>query len=222
MRKYFILLILTIFLAGVSVYFVTSVYPYNKEAIEQLIVADNIKLEAELTETMRWLWSQGLVWDYINWRAILPGMISIAAALFTGFAWFHLIIDKLFFQFAYDPPNLIAALRRSAVVVLAVYGALFLRVFKAEWYLYLALWGLLVAVEVIITQKFHKQAISSGPSIMRMALNKVLSVKGYFSQAWRQAREATQIEESAESVEVEIEPSEPEVTIQPPAEERDT
>jgi len=65
---------------------------------------------------------------------IVSSMLIICIALI--FAFFHLIIDKLFFRRFYEPPKVFIAIRRGTILGMVLVGLAWLKIFEFwEWHI---------------------------------------------------------------------------------------
>jgi hypothetical protein len=195
MRKYFLPLTICIFLSLVSIYLVRNLNPFNPEALQLLIKGQNILVHEELVAELQSLAARGLIWEYLSPRNVALIAAVIGAAAIAGFTLMHLIIDKLFFKQFYQSPSMTTAVRRGALIMLTTTALLAVRLLAGQWYLYLAVIVVAIALEVVAWNFFYREplALETGEqqvSTIRLlwisARSKVLAVRDSLMEVYRQ------------------------------------
>ncbi len=158
MRKYFILLILSIFFAGVTYYLLQTLNPFDVEKINQLAASQNITVVQELKEVQAELIQKGLILEYLDIRHLIIILLVGSLSIISAFTFLHIVVEKIVFRKFYQQPAVYTAVRRGSLLCLAIVTTIIYRFYAAEIYLTLVTWLLLFVLEVIITRVVAKPA----------------------------------------------------------------
>jgi hypothetical protein len=156
MRKYFILLILSVFFAFVTYYLLQTLNPFDTAKIAQLAESQNIAVVEELKEVEIELIQKGLILEYLDLRHLIIILLVGSLSVISGFTFVHLVVEKVVFRKFYQQPSTYTAVRRGAFLCLAIITAILYRLYAAEAYLTFVTWILLFVMEVIITRVLAK------------------------------------------------------------------
>lgn len=155
MRKYLIFLVVSLFLAAMTVYLVSVTNPLEETAQRLLITSQKVTDDPAFIEALQQLKSQGLLIQYLNWRSILPVFITAAGAGVSLFIFVHMILDKLFWKKFYEQPSVLIALRRGVMLLLAFVFYLFCQLYAVD----IGIFGLgalfLLLIEIIVYRVFN-------------------------------------------------------------------
>lgn len=184
MRKYLLPLVISIFLSLVSVYLLRNLNPFDAESLQTLVVGQRIQVQEELISELQSLASKGLIWEYLNLRNIGLILAVIGAAAVAGLTLVHLVVDKLFFKQFYQKPDLFTAIRRGALVFITLVALAGVRLLAGQWYLYLGVLAVAIALEVVfVNLLFKEQALESDGdkpiSTIRLVIANVQAKIGY-------------------------------------------
>lgn len=152
MQKYIVLFIFTIFFAGLSYYLLQTLNPFDLDKVNELIVSEQITVVEEFDSVVGELIQRGLVFQLLNTRNITLIAFSLSVSLISGFAFLHLLFDKIFLRKFYEEPSILNALRRGFFFGAAVISILIFKIFQADDSLSIMTIGLLVVVEIAITR----------------------------------------------------------------------
>jgi ABC-type glycerol-3-phosphate transport system permease component len=161
MKNAAVLLISGIFFAIVAIYIMQTSSPFDSQAIQELIVAQQIKpgdweaLNLGLMEVA----AKGFLLNYLNSNAYL-GIAMLAAAVIGFFGAFHMAIDKFFFKNFYEKPSLFNALRRGVLLALSLLLVLYMKLQLIEVIVIILVPVVVLIVELIFSQYIRGRNLS--------------------------------------------------------------
>jgi hypothetical protein len=167
MRKYIISLTIAVAAALAAYYLLRTLPPLDAQAVRTIVESERIFSEEELLNAIDRLGSMGVLVPYLNWRNVILILTMLGTAIAAGFTFMHLLVNRLMIARFYEQVRPLVAVRRGAFLGFTVVSLILLRLYAADWYLFLVIPLFMLLAEMLLTQIFpppvHAPAETIGP-----------------------------------------------------------
>lgn len=151
-------LIIFIVFLGILYYIVTSLSPWNEQAVNQAVERFGLLTGSEFQEFVKEGIANGSIFYLLNLKNLIAIGIVLLVVIVSGFSAIHLFFDKLFFKKFYENPSIFNPVRRGTILSLLIEGLIVLRLSGSfEIYIVAGCIVLAILIEVLFLVIFKKQ-----------------------------------------------------------------